>query len=61
MTKTPSGAQVIPITIPSRGELWYRLRLIEACLAQGRTDRGELLAIVYGAKINDLLTKQRAV
>lgn len=51
---------VLPITAPSRTELWYRLRLVEACLMHGRVDRAELLAVVHGAQIEDLIPAQRA-
>lgn len=50
-----SAAQVIPIDAPTRTDLFYRVQLALAVLNHGRVDRDELLAILSGAQIADLL------
>lgn len=44
--------------IPSRSELWMRVQLARACLQHGRVDPAELLAILDGASIVDLMRRE---
>lgn len=41
--------------IPSCADLWMRVQLARACLQHGRVDRVELLAILDGASVADLM------
>lgn len=51
------AAQVIPINAPTRAELWARNQLALAVLSHGRIDRAELIAILSGASITELLPR----
>ncbi|WP_394621257.1 hypothetical protein JNUCC0626_19830 [Lentzea sp. JNUCC 0626] len=44
--------------IPSAQELWARIQLARACLNHGRVDRAELLAILNGAALADLMHRE---
>jgi hypothetical protein len=51
-------AEVLPLTVPSRGELWRRLQLARAVLAQrpATADTAAVvLSILNGAPIEDLV------